>query len=125
MYSLALVGSSQLVLETSDDGVLTLSLNRPEARNALTPELRDALGAALDRAATSPEVRAIVLTGEDDAFCAGGDLGRFDDLHDSAAYRWISHQLSALVDAIERLEKPTIALIDGVATGAGMSLALA
>src|SRR4051812_17929078 len=108
MYSLVLVGSSQLVLETSDEGVLTLSLNRPEARNALNPELRDALGAALDRAATSPEIRAVVLTGEGDAFCAGGDLARFDDLHDSAAYRWISHQLSALVDAIERLEKPTI-----------------
>jgi len=113
------------VLKTIDDGLLTLSLNRPDQRNALDPELRDELTESLDEAAMSSEVRAVVLTGEGGAFCAGGDLGRFDELHDSAAYRWVSHRLSALIDAVERLEKPTIALVDGVATGAGLALALA
>jgi enoyl-CoA hydratase/carnithine racemase len=80
---------------------------------------------ALDEAATSAEVRAIVLTGSEGTFCAGGDLGSFEELHDPRAYRWVSHRLSALIDDVERLEKPTIALIDGVATGAGLALAMA
>src|SRR4051794_4462513 len=125
MYSLLLVGSSSPLKSTLDDGVLTLALNRPEARNALNPELRDALVAAIDDAALSPDVRAIVLTGEGGAFCAGGDLGHFDEMHDPAIYRWVSHRLTSLIDTVERLEKPTIALIDGVATGAGLALALA
>jgi enoyl-CoA hydratase/carnithine racemase len=116
---------SSLLLRSLDDGILTLSLNRPAQRNALSPELRDALLQAVDEAAMAPSVRAVVLTGEGGAFCAGGDLSRFDDLQDPAAYGWISHRLTQLADAIERLQKPTIALIDGVATGAGLALALA
>jgi enoyl-CoA hydratase/carnithine racemase len=123
-YSLLEVGSSPLTSELAD-GVLTLTLNRPEQRNAIDAELRDALATGLDHAATSAEVRAVVVTGAGGAFCAGGDLGRFADLHDAGAYRWVSHRLSALVDAFERIEKPTIALVDGVATGAGVALALA
>jgi enoyl-CoA hydratase/carnithine racemase len=118
------VGSSPL-LRTNVSGVLTLSLNRPEQRNAIDRNLRDALMEALDRAATSSHVEVVLITGEGDAFCAGGDLGSFGDLHDSAAYRWVSHRLSAVIDAVERLEKPTIAILDGVATGAGLALALA
>jgi enoyl-CoA hydratase/carnithine racemase len=118
------VPSSPLLRELSD-GLLCLTLNRPQQRNAINPELRDALGAALDEAATSGAVSAIVLAGAGDAFCAGGDLGSLEDLHDPRAYRWVSHRLSDLVDGVERLEKPTIALIDGVATGVGLALALA
>jgi enoyl-CoA hydratase/carnithine racemase len=106
-------------------GVLTLTLDRPEQRNAIDPELRDALAAALDHAATDPAVRGIVITGAGGAFCAGGDLARFDELHDARAYRHVSHRLTDLVESIERLEKPVVAAIDGVVTGAGLALALA
>jgi enoyl-CoA hydratase/carnithine racemase len=107
------------------EGVLTLRLNRPERRNAIDPALRDALAAALDDAATDGAVRGVVLTGAGGAFCAGGDLARFDELHDARAYRHVSHRLTDLVESIERLEKPVVAAIDGVVTGAGLALALA
>ena len=68
---------------------------------------------------------AVVLTGAGGAFCAGGDLGRFDELHDARAYRHVSHRLTDLVESIERLEKPVVAAVDGVVTGAGLALALA
>jgi enoyl-CoA hydratase/carnithine racemase len=106
-------------------GVLKLTLNRPERRNAIDPALRDALAAALDEAATDAAVRGVVLTGAGGAFCAGGDLARFDDLHDARAYRHVSHRLTELVESVERLEKPVVAAIDGVVTGAGLALALA
>ena len=124
MYSIPTVESSSL-LRSLEHGLLTLALNRPERRNALSPELRDELMAALDEAALAAEVRAVVITGDGGSFCAGGDLGRFDELHDPAAYRWVSHRLTALMDAVERFEKPTIAVINGIATGAGLTLALA
>src|SRR5438034_3965355 len=106
-------------------GVLTLTLDRPKRRNAIDPELRDALRAALDGAAVDADVMGVVLTGAGGDFCAGGDVGRFDELHDARAYRHVSHRLTDLVDAVERLEKPVVAAIDGVVTGAGLALALA
>jgi enoyl-CoA hydratase/carnithine racemase len=113
------------LLATLEDGVLTLTLNRPERRNAIDPELRDALAEALDRAGTDENVRGVVLTGAAGAFCAGGDIASFDELHDARAYRHVSHRLTDLVDSVERLEKPVVAAIDGVVTGAGLALALA
>src|SRR4051812_43700995 len=127
-YSLHPVGSSvddRPLIEAVDEGVLTLTLDRPEQRNALDADLRDALAGALDRAARDPQVRAVVLTGAGGSFCAGGDLGSFEELHDARVYRHVSHRLSELMDAVERLEKPVVAAIDGVATGAGLTLALA
>ena len=113
------------LLATEEQGVLTLTLNRPAKRNAIDPELRAALAEAVDGAATDSAVRAVVLTGAGGAFCAGGDLARFDELRDARAYRHVSHRLTELVESIERLEKPVVAAIDGVVTGAGLALALA
>ena len=106
-------------------GVLTLTLDRPDARNAIDPELRDALASSLDAAASEPAVRGVVITGAGGNFCAGGDLRRFEDLHDPRAYRHVSHRLTDLMESIERLEKPVVAAIDGAVTGAGLALALA
>jgi enoyl-CoA hydratase/carnithine racemase len=106
------------------EGVLTITLDRPARRNALDAAMRDALAGAIDQAAGAPEIQAVILTGAGGAFCAGGDLGGFADLHDARAYRHVSHRLTELMDAVERLEKPVIAAIDGVATGAGLTLAL-
>jgi enoyl-CoA hydratase/carnithine racemase len=117
------VGS--VLVEQLEAGVLVLTLNRPERRNAIDPELRDALAEALDRAGTDEAVRGVVLSGAGGAFCAGGDLARFQELHDARAYRHVSHRLTDLVESVERLEKPVVAAIDGAVTGAGLALALA
>jgi enoyl-CoA hydratase/carnithine racemase len=117
--------AGEVLRSEADGGVLTLTLSRPDRRNAIDPELRDALAAALDAAATDGDVRGVVITGAGGAFCAGGDLARFDELHDARAYRHVSHRLTDLVESIERLEKPVVAAIDGVVTGAGLALALA
>jgi enoyl-CoA hydratase/carnithine racemase len=113
------------VLDDLREGALTLVLNRPERRNAIDAELRDALIRAVDRAATDDAVAGVVITGAGGAFCSGGDLARFEDLHDVRAYRHVSHRLTELVESIERLEKPVVAAIDGVVTGVGLALALA
>src|SRR5215212_8665785 len=106
-------------------GVAVLTLDRPERRNAIDPTLRDALAEAIDEAACDSAVRGVVIAGAGGAFCAGGDLARFDELHDARAYRHVSHRLTDLVESVERLEKPVVAAIDGVVTGAGLALALA
>ena len=113
------------LLANEEQGVLTLTLNRPDKRNAIDPELRDALAAAIDAAAGDAAVRGVVLAGEGGAFCAGGDLARFDELHDARVYRHVAHRLTDLVESVERLEKPVVAAIGGVVTGAGLALALA
>jgi enoyl-CoA hydratase/carnithine racemase len=109
----------------ADDGVLTLALARPEQRNAIDAELAAALRDALEAAADDPAVRAVILTGEGKAFSAGGDLSRFERDWDPREFRHDSHRLTQLVSLVERLEKPTVAAINGVATGAGTQLALA
>src|SRR4051812_21054198 len=122
------MGSSPVVpslLAERGEGLMTLTLNRPERRNAIDPELRDALSSALDDAATNESIRGVVLAGAGGAFCAGGDLTRFEELHDARAYRHVSHRLTDLVESLERLEKPVVAAIDGPVTGAGLALALA
>src|SRR5262245_16194681 len=109
----------------ADDGVLTLSLARPERRNAIDAELAAALREAFEAAADDPAVRAVILTGNGKAFSAGGDLSRFERDWDPREFRHDSHRLTQLITLVERLEKPTVAAINGVATGAGTQLALA
>ena len=65
--------------ENVSDGVLTLTLDRPQRRNAIDAAMRDALHAALDRAAREQAIAAVILTGAGGAFCAGGDLDTFED----------------------------------------------
>lgn len=108
-----------------DDGVRLLTLSRPEARNAIDLATQEALRTALTAAAVDPAVRAIVLTGEDPAFSAGGDLSRFGADVDPTAFRFASHELTSTIGLVERIEKPVLAAINGVATGAGAQLALA
>jgi len=108
----------------ADDGVLTLTLARPERRNAIDAELAGALREAFESAADDAAVRAVILTGEGKAFSAGGDLSRFERDWDPREFRHESHKLTQLISAVERLEKPTVAAINGVATGAGTQLAL-
>jgi enoyl-CoA hydratase/carnithine racemase len=107
------------------DGVLTVALARPERRNAIDAELAAALRDAFEAAADDAAVRAVILTGEGKAFSAGGDLSRFERDWDPREFRHDSHRLTQLISLVERLEKPTVAAINGVSTGAGTQLALA
>lgn len=108
-----------------EEGVLSIRLTRPEARNALTPQMVVELGHALERAATDDQVAAVVISGTGAAFCAGADLMRFDELPDARRFRFDSHRLTELVGLIERVEKPVIAAVNGIAVGVGVQLALA
>ncbi|MGZ6297221.1 MAG: enoyl-CoA hydratase-related protein [Candidatus Limnocylindrales bacterium] len=106
------------------EGVLTLTLDRPEALNALDRTLKRELLAAFRAAAQDGAVRAVVLTGAGRAFCAGQDL-REAGLSGAAIGREVRERYVPLILAIARLEKPVLAAVNGVAAGAGLSLALA
>jgi 2-(1,2-epoxy-1,2-dihydrophenyl)acetyl-CoA isomerase len=107
------------------DGVLTLTLNRPEALNSFTVEMKEELLAALKDAGRQPDVRAVVLTGAGRAFSAGQDLKERQgpDVPDLGTE--LRKRYNPLILAMRRLEKPIIGAINGVAAGAGCSLALA
>jgi len=108
----------------TEDGVLTVTLARPERRNAIDGELAAKLREAFEAAADDSGVRALILTGEGKAFSAGGDLSRFERDWDPREFRHDSHRLTSLITLLERLEKPTVAAINGAVTGAGTQLAL-
>jgi 2-(1,2-epoxy-1,2-dihydrophenyl)acetyl-CoA isomerase len=105
-------------------GVRTLTLDRPAALNALDRELKEVLLAAIRGAARDAHVRAVVLTGAGRAFCAGQDLRERGEGAPSLA-EGLRDRYIPLVLAMRRLEKPIVAAVNGVAAGAGFSLALA
>lgn len=101
-----------------------ISLARPEARNALTWEMYDALVEACDRAEADAAVRVLIIRGAPGAFSAGTDISQFKDFtgDDGVAYE---RRLDAVIDRVERLPLITIAEVDGPAVGGGCALALA
>ncbi len=107
--------------------VLVLSMNNPETRNALSPELYDSLNSALEEAAEDDSVRAIVLTGESGHFCAGGNLRALATRHLETPLQRKGNlaQLNATVRALRYCPKPVVAAVEGAAAGAGVSLAVA
>jgi 2-(1,2-epoxy-1,2-dihydrophenyl)acetyl-CoA isomerase len=107
------------------DGVLVLTLDRPEVLNALDHKLKDELLAALMAAEADPGVRAIVVTGAGRAFCAGQDLKEREESDAPDLGTEIRDRYIPLILAMRRIEKPIIGAINGVAAGAGCSLALA
>src|SRR5215217_4305432 len=109
---------------TLDEGVLLIELDRPDRRNALDESLQDELLELFLEAGRDQEVRGVLLTGSGEAFSAGGDLSRFEREWNPAEFRAHSHELTRLISSIERLEKPVIAAIGGLTTGAGTQLAL-
>ena len=118
----------QHLLEAVADGVATLTLNRPARLNALSTPIMDVLLEALPRLARDSAVGAVVLTGAGRAFCAGGDVksmaeGKVERSMEEAVIHLRGRmEVSRL---LREIPKPTIAMVNGPAAGAGMSLALA
>jgi enoyl-CoA hydratase/carnithine racemase len=114
--------NAPVLLEEREQGVLRLTLNRPQARNALSMALMSALIEALGRAAKEPLVRVVVIAGAGPAFCAGHDLREMRTDQRRETYERVFAQCSELMLAIVRLPKPVIAEVHGVATAAGCQL---
>jgi 2-(1,2-epoxy-1,2-dihydrophenyl)acetyl-CoA isomerase len=121
------------LLASLDGGVLTLTMNRPEARNAMSGAMNHALATQLAWAELEPSVKCVVLTGAGQGFCAGGDVKGMDNRNmgggervsiDEAIHRQRVNQ-RATSGKLFKMPKPTIAALPGAAAGAGLSLALA
>ena len=109
----------RVLLCEDDDGVRTLTLNRPHRRNAIDAQLWEELADAL-RAAARDDLRALVITGAGGAFCSGADVATGETIHPRHKLR----RLSDVALALHELAMPTIAKVTGVAVGAGWNLAL-
>jgi 2-(1,2-epoxy-1,2-dihydrophenyl)acetyl-CoA isomerase len=119
----------EVLLERIEDGVLTLTMNRPDRLNALSWEMCDRLVRALERAAADRAVGAILLAGAGRAFCAGGDVKNMAAAGDAPeTYEERTADLRRRMEAsrlLHEIAKPTIAMVRGPAAGAGLSLAAA
>jgi|SRR5579859_707350 len=111
-----------ILLRDDADGIATLTLNRPDQRNALSVGLMTALEAALDGIAEDPAVRIVILAAAGPAFCAGHDLREIRADQRREAYEALFAQCSRLMLKLVRLAKPVIAQVQGVATAAGCQL---
>jgi 2-(1,2-epoxy-1,2-dihydrophenyl)acetyl-CoA isomerase len=110
-----------------ENQVASVTLNRPEARNAINDAMREELLAVLTDARTNPNVRALVLTGSGKGFCTGADLSRRGDgpTGVGAGREMMRTRSHRLIRALWELEKPVIAAVNGVAAGLGSHLAFA
>jgi len=114
------------VLVERDERTSVITINRPEARNALTMPVLRAIREALDAATATPEVRCVILTGAGGHFCAGADLRK--NLEDPDMVQKLPvymDEFHGAIKAIVRCPKPTIAMIDGAAVGFGADMAFA
>jgi 2-(1,2-epoxy-1,2-dihydrophenyl)acetyl-CoA isomerase len=121
------------VLYEAADGLATITLNRPDAMNALNTEAKVALRDAVRRAAGDPAVRAVLLTGNGRAFCVGQDLKEHigslaadrENPGSGGTWKTVREHYNPTVTAITGMPKPVVAAVNGVAAGAGASLAFA
>jgi enoyl-CoA hydratase/carnithine racemase len=113
---------TDMLLRRDSDNVATLTLNRPEARNALSMRLMQALDAALVAIGDDPGIRAVIIGANGPAFCAGHDLREIRANPTRADYEAVFALCSCLMQRIVRLPKPVIARVHGVATAAGCQL---
>jgi enoyl-CoA hydratase/carnithine racemase len=125
-------GTEQLLV-TAEERVATITLNRPEARNAMTPELTRAFRKAIAWAGSDPDIGAVLVTGAGTAFCSGADvkaMGRRDSGSKppptvEAQFQEMRTRHHEISGALHQMRKPTIAALPGPAAGAGMAIALA
>ena len=122
------MSTDDVLLTNDSERVRTITLNRPAAYNSLTVQLKEELLRTLRSAATDANVRAVVLTGAGNAFCAGQDLKEHTGLlqsGDTAPLRTVSEHYNPIVRTIIDMPKPVIAAVNGAAAGAGAALAYA
>ena len=126
----AFVPDTDQILFEQNDRVAIFTLNRAEARNALSPPLTRALQAGIAWAAADDDVGAVVITGAGGAFCAGGDVKAMGQRNDGpkpsaeSQFRELQARHRGLAGALYQMRKPTVAALPGAAAGAGMALAL-
>jgi len=118
------------LLESVEDGLATLTMNRPEALNALSRSMLAALHASLIKLASDDTIGCVVVTGSGRGFCSGGDVKAMAEGRETAALSLDgkAHQLRERMEVsrlLHEMPKPTIAMINGPAAGAGLSIALA
>ena len=112
------------ILVTEVDGVRTITLNRPERRNAMTPEMQNELIEAMQEAAAG-DCRVVVFAGAGDAFCSGLDLSSLQGMNDKSAMEHTTdaERIARLLRTLYELPKPTIAAVHGPAIAGGTGLA--
>ena len=114
-----------VLLRHDAQGIAGLTLNRPDAFNALNKELLSALQRELDAIKEDPEIRAVAITGRGRAFCAGHDLKEMGNERNREALLGLFGQCSKMMLTLTQLPQPVIALVDGIATAAGCQLVAA
>lgn len=110
---------------TQNNGVCELKLNRPDVFNSFNKDMAMALQKALNECEQNSDVRAIVITGEGKAFCAGQDLAEATDPDGPELQSIVKEHYNPIIRRIREIEKPIIAAVNGVAAGAGANIALA
>ncbi|MET0306045.1 MAG: enoyl-CoA hydratase-related protein [Solirubrobacterales bacterium] len=113
---------AELVESSRDGHVALLRLNRPEARNALSPEVMETLAAELERLDPDPDVRCIVIAGSDKVFAAGADIKALSERSFAEA---LSHPSASFWRRVAAIKTPLVAAVSGFALGGGCELALA
>ncbi len=128
LATIAAVSEPAALLVQRAGALATVTLNRPDRRNAINLELKTALVAAVDELANDPAVRAVVLTGAGPAFCVGQDLAEHAAaLHgdDATALDTVGLHYNPIVRGLTEMPKPVVAAVNGACAGAGLGLALA
>lgn len=117
--------AEEILFEIIDEHVALITLNRPSSLNSLNGGLVEQLNKALDNCANNSQIRSIVLTGAGKGFCAGGDLNYLQSLTDEQKISTFIGEVGLLAEKIYSMPKPVIAMVNGVAAGAGFNIVLA
>ena len=121
------MNATDIVLQNLDSGLLTITMNRPDRRNALNPDMTLGLVAAAKRAAEDGEVRAVLLKGAGGTFCVGGDVKSMAAGRVPLSFETKQVNLRRSMEVsriLHEMSKPVVAQLDGAAAGAGLSIAL-
>jgi 2-(1,2-epoxy-1,2-dihydrophenyl)acetyl-CoA isomerase len=121
------MSQNEMVLQNLDQGLLTITMNRPERRNALNPDMTRGLVEAARRAADDHEVRAVLLKGAGGTFCVGGDVKSMAEGRAPLPFEAKMANLRRGMEVsriLHQMPKPVVAQVDGAAAGAGLSIAL-